>query len=270
MLSSTRSHRRTPETWLSSMLPVSILRSSSRRWKQTFRTTVGRGSPTMHRHRAVQGGAHAGRDTRVGDVDHFLPSSIRRYRARREALYDLDRARSRLDSEFRAEIRSRSRMGSTSSRRLLAPPSTPLETGRRSTSTTSSPTGSRPPRVPSSSRTKSPWTGKTKACCWRTRNRPPTSTVPVVFYLGLDEDWTSLRRVARGSTGDQEFENIRFQLLPQNGVDQYYLVQDTAGGTPVTRVCTSRSCSNRPDSIRHSRAGNNGGRVRERSIDIGC
>ncbi|WP_173862844.1 PD-(D/E)XK nuclease family protein [Salinigranum rubrum] len=58
----------------------------------------------------------------------------------------------------------------------------------------------------------------------------------VVFYFGLDEGWThsSPRRpwVDRG----QEFErNIRqFQLLLQNGVDQYYLVQDTAGGTPVT------------------------------------
>jgi hypothetical protein len=58
----------------------------------------------------------------------------------------------------------------------------------------------------------------------------------VVFYLGLDEDWTHSSPRRPWVDSDQEFErNIRqFQLLLQNGVDQYYLVQDTAGGTPVT------------------------------------
>lgn len=59
---------------------------------------------------------------------------------------------------------------------------------------------------------------------------------PVVFYLGLDEGWTHSSPRRPWVERDQEFErNIRqFQLLLQNGVDQYYLVQDTAGGTPVT------------------------------------
>ena len=59
---------------------------------------------------------------------------------------------------------------------------------------------------------------------------------PVVFYLGLDEGWTHSSPRRPWVDRDQEFErNIRqFQLLLQNGVDQYYLVQDTAGGTPVT------------------------------------
>ncbi|MGB9954842.1 PD-(D/E)XK nuclease family protein (plasmid) [Haloferax prahovense] len=58
----------------------------------------------------------------------------------------------------------------------------------------------------------------------------------VVFYLGLDEGWTRSSPRRPWVDSDREFErNIRqFQLLLQNGVDQYYLVQDTAGGTPVT------------------------------------
>ncbi|SDN14424.1 PD-(D/E)XK nuclease superfamily protein [Halogranum gelatinilyticum] len=58
----------------------------------------------------------------------------------------------------------------------------------------------------------------------------------VVFYLGLDEGWTQSSPRRPWVDRDQEFErNIRqFQRLLQNGVDQYYLVQDTAGGSPVT------------------------------------
>ena len=57
----------------------------------------------------------------------------------------------------------------------------------------------------------------------------------VVFYLGLDEGWTRSSPRRPWIDRDREFErNIRqFQRLLQNGVDQYYLVQETAGGTPV-------------------------------------
>lgn len=59
---------------------------------------------------------------------------------------------------------------------------------------------------------------------------------PVVFYLGLAEGWTHSSPRRPWVDSDQEFKrNIQqFQLLLQNGVDQYYLVQDAAGGTPVT------------------------------------
>ncbi|KTG15878.1 PD-(D/E)XK nuclease family protein [Haloferax profundi] len=59
---------------------------------------------------------------------------------------------------------------------------------------------------------------------------------PLVFYLGLDEGWTHSSPRRPWVDRDQEFErNIRqFQLLLQNGVEQYYLVEDTSGGTPVT------------------------------------
>ncbi|MFP8958076.1 PD-(D/E)XK nuclease family protein [Natrialbaceae archaeon A-CW3] len=59
---------------------------------------------------------------------------------------------------------------------------------------------------------------------------------PVVFYLGLDEGWTHSSPSRPWVDSDREFErNIRqFQRLLQNGVDQYYLVQDSAGGRPVT------------------------------------
>ena len=58
----------------------------------------------------------------------------------------------------------------------------------------------------------------------------------VVFYLAIDEGWTHSSPRRPWVDEDQEFErNIRqFQRLLQNGVDQYYLLQDTSGGTPVT------------------------------------
>ena len=59
---------------------------------------------------------------------------------------------------------------------------------------------------------------------------------PVVFYLGLDEDWT--HSAPRRPWVDQDAQyrrNIQqFQLLLQSGVEQYYLVQDAKGGSPVT------------------------------------
>ncbi|AXR79952.1 PD-(D/E)XK nuclease family protein [Natrarchaeobaculum sulfurireducens] len=59
---------------------------------------------------------------------------------------------------------------------------------------------------------------------------------PVVFYLGLDESWTHDSPSRPWVDRDEEYErNIdSFQSLLQSGVDQYYLVQDTAGGSPVT------------------------------------
>ncbi|RQG94810.1 PD-(D/E)XK nuclease family protein [Natrarchaeobius chitinivorans] len=59
---------------------------------------------------------------------------------------------------------------------------------------------------------------------------------PVVFYLGLDERWTHDSPNRPWVDRDEEYErNIEgFQSLLQSGVDQYYLVQDSAGGSPVT------------------------------------
>ncbi|MFC6727158.1 PD-(D/E)XK nuclease family protein [Natronoarchaeum mannanilyticum] len=59
---------------------------------------------------------------------------------------------------------------------------------------------------------------------------------PVVFCLGLDEGWThSAPRRPWVDQEDQYVRNIQqFQLLLQSGVEQYYLVQDTNGGAPVT------------------------------------
>jgi hypothetical protein len=59
---------------------------------------------------------------------------------------------------------------------------------------------------------------------------------PAVFYLGLDEGWTQSapRRpwVDRDAVFDRHLQ--QFQRRLQNGVDQYYLVQDERGGRPVT------------------------------------
>ncbi|RDZ49515.1 hypothetical protein C5C07_20320 [Haloferax sp. Atlit-4N] len=85
----------------------------------------------------------------------------------------------------------------------------------------------------------------------------------VVFYLGIDEGWTHSSPRRPWVDRDQEFErNIRqFQLLLQNGVDQYYLVQDTAGGTPVTPCLYFEELFDEEfdrfsdlDSLQHSRA----------------
>jgi hypothetical protein len=85
----------------------------------------------------------------------------------------------------------------------------------------------------------------------------------VVFYLGLDDGWTRSSPRRPWVDSDQEFErNVRqFQLLLQNGVDQYYLVQDTAGGSPVTPCLYFEELFDEEfdrfsdlDSLRHSRA----------------
>ena len=85
----------------------------------------------------------------------------------------------------------------------------------------------------------------------------------VVFYLALDEGWTHSSPRRPWVDRDQEFErNIRqFQLLLQNGVDQYYLVQDTSGGTPVTPCLYFEELFDEEfdrfsdlDSLQHSRA----------------
>ncbi|RAW46242.1 hypothetical protein DQW50_05600 [Halorubrum sp. 48-1-W] len=58
---------------------------------------------------------------------------------------------------------------------------------------------------------------------------------PLVFYLGLDDDWTRtpLRRpwVDRQTEFDRHL--AQFQLLVQNGTSQWYLVRDSVGGSPV-------------------------------------
>ena len=58
----------------------------------------------------------------------------------------------------------------------------------------------------------------------------------IVFYLGLDEGWT--RVAPRRPWVDQDAQFTRnlasFQLLLQSGSQQHYLVQDAAGGAPVT------------------------------------
>jgi len=59
---------------------------------------------------------------------------------------------------------------------------------------------------------------------------------PVVFYLGMDVDWT--HRVLDRPWIDAEAKDRQylrqFQLLLQNGTDQYFLVQETSAGEEVT------------------------------------
>ncbi|WP_424016258.1 PD-(D/E)XK nuclease family protein (plasmid) [Halorientalis pallida] len=59
---------------------------------------------------------------------------------------------------------------------------------------------------------------------------------PVVFYLGLDQDWTHSAPQRPWVDTDAQFDRYlrQFQLLLQSGAEQYYLVQDTSGGQPVT------------------------------------
>ena len=59
---------------------------------------------------------------------------------------------------------------------------------------------------------------------------------PAVFFLGLDEGWTHSppRRPWVDRTAEFQRNLQQFQLLLQNGQEQYYLVQDERGGRPVT------------------------------------
>jgi hypothetical protein len=59
---------------------------------------------------------------------------------------------------------------------------------------------------------------------------------PVVFYLGLDEGWTHSAPQRPWVDAQAQINRYisQFQFLLQSGTDQYYLVEDTAGGQPVT------------------------------------
>ncbi|MFB6353138.1 MAG: PD-(D/E)XK nuclease family protein [Halobacteriales archaeon] len=59
---------------------------------------------------------------------------------------------------------------------------------------------------------------------------------PAVFYLGLDEGWSHdpPRRPWVDRAAEFQRNLQQFQLLLQNGREQYYLVQDERGGRPVT------------------------------------
>jgi len=59
---------------------------------------------------------------------------------------------------------------------------------------------------------------------------------PVVFHVGLDESWTHAAPRRPWVDTEAQFDRYlrQFQLLLQSGSEQYYLVQDTAGGQPVT------------------------------------
>nr|WP_160046361.1 PD-(D/E)XK nuclease family protein [Natrialba sp. INN-245] len=87
---------------------------------------------------------------------------------------------------------------------------------------------------------------------------------PVVFYLGLDERWTHDSPNRPWVDRDEEYErNIEsFQSLLQSGVEQYYLVQDSAGGSSVTPCLyfedlleTDFERFSDLESIRHTRPG---------------
>jgi hypothetical protein len=59
---------------------------------------------------------------------------------------------------------------------------------------------------------------------------------PVVFYLGLDDGWTHSVPQRPWIEPDTQMNRYlsQFQLLLQSGNEQYYLVEDTAGGQAVT------------------------------------
>jgi hypothetical protein len=101
---------------------------------------------------------------------------------------------------------------------------------------------------------------------------------PVVFYLGLDDDWTHSAPQRPWVDTEAQFERYlrQFQLLLQSGNKQYYLVQDTAGGQPVTPCLYFGDLLDEDferfsdlDSIEHTRTPrtNDGGFEKE-SIDV--
>ena len=59
---------------------------------------------------------------------------------------------------------------------------------------------------------------------------------PTVFYLGMNSGWThQIPDRPWIDSAERDRQNLQqFQLLLQNGAEQYYLVQNTAGGEPIT------------------------------------
>ena len=59
---------------------------------------------------------------------------------------------------------------------------------------------------------------------------------PVVFYLGLDAGWThGVSDKPWVDTHEKDRQYLQqFQILLQNGAEQYYLVRDTEAGKPIT------------------------------------
>ena len=196
------------------------------------------------RHRAflqLLRSAHAGQDTRVGDVRPLLtqlgmPVDIEHDEKR---LYDLDNPEVDWLLEFRDEIRSRTFEEAIDEYEAVTDAS--IDAFREELATlgllddaVTEPAVDRLEfylqsyEVPVDRENEGVLLADAKSAAHVDR--------AVVFYLGLDEGWTHSSPRRPWVDRDQEFErNIRqFQLLLQNGVDQYYLVQDTAGGTPVT------------------------------------
>ncbi|MGM0399395.1 MAG: PD-(D/E)XK nuclease family protein [Halobacteriota archaeon] len=85
---------------------------------------------------------------------------------------------------------------------------------------------------------------------------------PVVFFLGMDDGWTHSAPNRPWVDAEAQYERYirQFQLLIQSGSEQYYLVQDTAGGQPVTpplylgeRLDEEFERFSDLDSVKHSR-----------------
>jgi hypothetical protein len=223
------------------------------------------------RHRAflqLLRSAHAGRDTRVGDVRPLLtqlgmPVDIEHDEKR---LYDLDHPEVDWLLEFRDEIRARTFEEAIDEYEAVTDAS--IDAFREELATVgllddavTEPAVDRLEfylqsyEVPVDRENEGVLLADAKSAAHVDR--------AVVFYLGLDEGWTHSSPRRPWVDRDQEFErNIRqFQLLLQNGVDQYYLVQDTAGGTPVTPCLYFEELFDEEfdrfsdlDSLQHSRA----------------
>lgn len=87
---------------------------------------------------------------------------------------------------------------------------------------------------------------------------------PVVFYLGLDENWTRDSPNRPWVDRDEEYERTvdGFQSLLQSGIDRHYLVQDAVDGSPVTPCLyfdelleTEFERFSDLESVRHARSG---------------
>lgn len=100
---------------------------------------------------------------------------------------------------------------------------------------------------------------------------------PVVFYLGIDDGWTHSAPQRPWIDTERQFERdvSQFQLMLQSGEEQYYLVQDTSGGQPVTPCLYFSELldeeferfSDLP-SVKHTRTLNDGSDGFERSEEV--
>jgi len=240
------------------MQPVSTHRSSSRRWKlQTFHITVVLASPTIrHTERSYNfRHAHAGRDTRVGDVRPLLVQLglVVDIEHDEKRLRDLDVPEIEWLLEFSADIEAHTLASALDKFETVTGSSLDAfreeleRLGIQDDIVTEQAVDRlefylQSYEVPIDRENDGVLLADAKSAAYVGR--------PVVFYLGLDEDWTHFRRAAPGSTATRSTSETsgNSSYCYRTASTSTTLFKIRQAGRLSPRVCTSRRSSTRSSS----------------------